>query len=89
MDVYTGPPTPTTTTFRPFYKGKNWDQESMLTYLNRKLAKLEKLIEPIWKEEMELKANRTNELPEFYIKLQNKKKKTKDTTDLSEFYIRH
>ena len=61
----------------------------MLTYLNRKLAKLEKLIEPIWKEEIELKANRTNELPEFYIKPQNKKKKTKNTTDLPEFYIRH
>jgi hypothetical protein len=28
LEVYTGPPTPTTTTFRPFYKGNNWDDKS-------------------------------------------------------------
>jgi hypothetical protein len=68
LEVYTGPPKPTTTKFRPFIKGDRWDDESKLTYLNRKLAKLNEIIQPIWKEEMELKANGTKELPDFYIK---------------------
>ena len=68
LEVYTGLPTPTTTTFRPFIEGKRWDDEDKLTYLNRKLKKLHELIAPIWKEEMEYKANSTTQLPDFYIK---------------------
>ena len=68
LEVYTGPATPVTTTFRPFVQGKLWDDESKLTYLKRKLAKLNEIIQPILKEEMELKANGTKNLPEFYIR---------------------
>ena len=68
LEVYTGPETPVTTTFRPFIPGKFWDDESKLTYLKRKLAKLNELIQPILKEEMELKTNGTKNLPEFYIR---------------------
>jgi hypothetical protein len=68
LDVYTGTPKPTTTTFRPFIKGEKWDNEDELTYLDRKITKLIEILKPIWKEEMELKANGTTELPEFYIR---------------------
>jgi hypothetical protein len=68
LEVYTGPPTPTTTTFRPFIKGNRWDDEDKLIYLNRKIAKLHEIVEPILKEEMEQKANSTKKLPDFYIK---------------------
>jgi hypothetical protein len=55
-------------TFRPFIKGEKWDGEDELTYLDRKITKLIGILKPIWKGEMELKANGTTKLPEFYIR---------------------
>jgi hypothetical protein len=68
LDVYTGQPKPTTATFRPFIKGEKWDDKDKLTYLDRKITMLIEILKPIWKEEMELKAKGTTELPEFYIR---------------------
>jgi hypothetical protein len=68
LGVYTGQPKPTTTTCRPFIKGEKWDDKDEITYLDRKITKLMDILKPIWKEEMEMKANGTTELPEYYIR---------------------